>query len=159
MSRKSTLSFVLTLPLVVSGQQDRELQARFQGGRQLYNAVLSEAKVRMDRYSSSPEFKAAKALKKSSERSKVFHETAILYGWNNFALMAFAGEVARRSVWIAEKIDAQVVQTLATRAFQATERIMFGTAKKVRFKGVGWFKSMQGKTNKQGIRFKDGQFV
>jgi putative transposase len=170
---KKTPSFVLELPLVVSGSQDRELQARLQAGRQLYNAVLGESLKRMHRYSSSAEFKSAKAMKRgktgkdatkeqkalAKARNDAFHDAAILFGWTDFDLQSFASQTARDSKWIAEKVDSQTWQTLATRAFRATERIMFGKARKVRFKGVGWFKSMQGKTNRQGIRIKDERFT
>jgi len=45
------------------------------------------------------------------------------------------------------------IQKIATRAFKALERMAFGKAKKVRFKQKGQFASLEGKTNKQGIRW------
>jgi putative transposase len=158
-AKKTTPSFVLELLVVVSGAQDRELQARFQAGLQLYNAVLGEAEKRRKQYCASAEFKAAKVMPKGKARSDAFLNAASLYEWTNFDLQAFAGKTARDSNWIAQKVDANTVQVLATRAFKATERIMFGNARKVRFKGAGWFKSMQGKTNKQGIRIVGNQLV
>ncbi len=50
-------------------------------------------------------------------------------------------------------------QTIATRAFKASERVMFGRALKVRYKIPSRFKSLEGKTNKQGIRWKNNQLV
>ena len=41
----------------------------------------------------------------------------------------------------------------------ASERVIFGRAKKVRFKVPSRFRSVEGKTNKQGIRWKDNQLV
>jgi hypothetical protein len=45
--RSKTTSFVTTIPLVVDSQVEKELLARFQAARQLYNACLLEAMVRM----------------------------------------------------------------------------------------------------------------
>ena len=50
-------------------------------------------------------------------------------------------------------------QKLATRAFNAVERILFGLAKQVRFKVTTRFKSVEGKSNKQGLRWLKNQVV
>jgi len=41
----------------------------------------------------------------------------------------------------------------ASRAFKAVQRIAFGQARRVRFKGKNQLKSLEGKTNKTGIRY------
>lgn len=47
MAKSTSLSFVTTIPLVVTSQAESELLSRFQAGRQLYNALLNESMVRM----------------------------------------------------------------------------------------------------------------
>ncbi|WP_374797951.1 hypothetical protein [Aerosakkonema funiforme] len=61
--------------------------------------------------------------------------------------------------WIAKKLDSNTQQTIATRAFKAIEKVILGKAKKVRYKIPSRFRSMEGKTNKQGIRWKQNQLV
>jgi len=41
----------------------------------------------------------------------------------------------------------------ASRAFKAVQKLAFGQAKRVRFKGKNQLKSLEGKTNKTGIRY------
>src|SRR5512142_1478415 len=54
----------------------------------------------------------------------------------------------------AEHSDSNTAQKLATRAYQAANRVCLGQAKKVRFKSCGrGLDSVEGKTNKQGLRF------
>ncbi|MEO1378665.1 MAG: RNA-guided endonuclease TnpB family protein, partial [Cyanobacteria bacterium J06635_10] len=48
MARSKTPSFMTELPLKVDSKQERELLARFQAARQLYNACLGEALARMN---------------------------------------------------------------------------------------------------------------
>ena len=56
--------------------------------------------------------------------------------------------------WIAEHLDANTAQTLASRAYQAANRVCVGKARRVRFRSNGrGLPSLEGKTNKQGIRF------
>lgn len=56
--------------------------------------------------------------------------------------------------WIADRVDSQTAQKLATRAFQAAQRVCVGQASKVRLRSRGrGLDSVEGKTNKSGIRF------
>src|SRR5215469_6319757 len=56
--------------------------------------------------------------------------------------------------WIADHVDANTAQTLASRAYQAANRVCVGKARRVRFRSKGrGLDSLEGKTNTQGIRF------
>jgi hypothetical protein len=155
--RSQTASFVATLPLNTSSSDEKELEHRFNAAQNLYNAVLSEARKRLELVRNSVAYSEAKATPKKEKklRSEGFKAARTAYRYSEYDLHEFATKTAKASKWIAHKIDAQAVQTIATRAFKASERMMVGVAKKVRFKGKGRYRSVEGKTNKQGIRFKD----
>ena len=161
MARSKTPSFITTIPLVVDSFQDAELLSRLQAARQLYNACLNEAMVRMNLLRNSDAYKAAKKIPRDNqeERQKAFGEARKLDRYSDYDLQAYATLVSTKSKWIAQKVDSNTQQTLATRAFKASERVLFGCAKKVRYKVPNRFKSVEGKTNKQGIRWKNNQFV
>ncbi len=56
--------------------------------------------------------------------------------------------------WMADHLDSLTAQALATRAYQAVNKICLGRAKKVRFKSKGrGLGSIEGKWNKSGVRF------
>jgi putative transposase len=156
-AKSKTPSFVTTIALVVNSQQESELLARFQASRQLYNACLNEAITRMELVKKSEIYKAAKKLSREQkkQRSTMFSEARTLYRYSDYDLQAYATLVSNKSKWIAEKIDSNTQQTIATRAFRASEKVLFGLAKKVRFKTSNRFRSIEGKTNKQGLRWKD----
>jgi hypothetical protein len=147
--------------LVVDSKQDAELLSRFQAARQLYNACLNEAMVRMELLRNSDAYKAAKKIlrEQKSERNLAFGDARKQYRYSDCDIQAYATIVANKSKWIGKKVDSNTQQTLATRAFKASEKVIFGLAKKVRYKVPTRFKSVEGKTNKQGIRWKDNQFV
>ncbi len=161
MARKITPSFITEIPLSVDSQQDAELLSRFQASRQLYNACLNEAMVRMDLVHNSDAYKAAKKISRDEKkkRSEAFSEARIAYRYSDYDLQAYATLISNESKWIAEKLDSNTQQKIATRAFKASEKVMFGKAKKVRFKVPTRFKSVEGKTNKQGLRWKDNQVL
>jgi putative transposase len=159
MPKSASPSFITTIPLVVTSLAESELLSRFQAGRQLYNACLNEAIVRMRLVQKSSHYQYAKTLPKGKARTEALSEARKQYRYSEYDLQAYATVVANASKWIAQKVDSNTQQKLAIRAFQASEKVLFGRAKKVRFKVPSRFRSMEGKTNKQGIRWTGEQLV
>jgi putative transposase len=157
--RATTPSFITEIPLVVASQDEAEISSRFQAGRQLYNALLNESMVRMNLVRSSDLFQDARKLPKGKIRNDAFAAARKEYRYSEYDIQAYATVISKGAVWIAQKVDSNTQQTLASRAFKASEKVMFGRAKKVRFKVPNRFNSMEGKSNKQGIRWDDNQFV
>ena len=60
MARSTTPSFITELPLKIDSQLEKQLNARFQAGRQLYNACLNEALIRMELVRNSLAYQQAK---------------------------------------------------------------------------------------------------
>jgi Helix-turn-helix domain len=152
--RTTTPSFVVELPLQVNAQQARHLRAHFEAARCLYNALLAEAMKRLKQMRADPRWQEACRLPKThkQERTVLFSRLRKAYGFSEYALHAFATRA--RTSWIAEHVDSNTAQKLATRAFQAAQRVCLGQGKKVRFRSRGrGLDSLEGKTNTSGIRF------
>jgi hypothetical protein len=154
MKRNKTPTFLLELPLAVTGGQAKRLPAHFEAARCLYNALLGEALARLNRMWADPAWQAARAIPKiqKQERAAAFSHLRQQYGFSEYALHEFAKKA--NCAWIADHIDAVTAQTLATRAYQAVNRVCLGEAKKVRFKSKGrGLDSIEGKRNNTGLRF------
>ena len=119
---------------------------------------MGEALKRLKAMRNSSEWQAARTLpnktKKEKEvRQKAFQVLRAQYSFNEYDLINFSPKV--RTSWISEHIDAVTAQALATRAFNAVDKVCLGKAKKVRFKSLGrGLDSLQGKINTTGLRFK-----
>ena len=162
MRASTTSSFITELPLKVDSKLEKRLSARFQAARQLYNACLNEALVRMELVRNSLAYKQAKKLnrgKDKKQRKELFKIAREQTRFSDYELQYEATLTAKPSVWIAKNVDSNTQQKLATRAFKAVERILFGMAKQVRFKVTSRFKSVEGKSNKQGLRWLKNQVV
>ncbi len=152
-STRTTPSFICELPLVVSPASEGVLLSRLEAARQLYNACLGEAMKRVNLIRQSKDFNKARSLKPSNpERKVLFKRARERYEFSEYALHAYSTGI--RASWIADHIDANTAQKIATRAFNAAQKVLFGQAKKVRFKGKNQFDSVEGKSNKSGIRWK-----
>ncbi|HEY9800086.1 MAG TPA: transposase, partial [Leptolyngbyaceae cyanobacterium] len=159
MAKSKTPSFITEVKLKVSSQQERELLARFQAGRQLYNNCLNDAIKRMELLKNSDAYKQAKKMPKGQQKNEAFKELRKQYRYSEYDLHSYAAIVAKKSKWIAQKVDSNTQQKLATRAFEESEKVLFGIASSVRYKVLTRFRSMEGKSNGTGIRWKDNQLV
>jgi hypothetical protein len=152
--RSTTPTFLLELPLRVDAGQARRLRAHFEAGRCLYNALLGEAMKRLRAMRADPAWQEARALPQArkQERKEAFSRLRQIHGFSEYALHEFAKEA--NCAWIADHIDSMMAQTLATRAYQAANRVCLGQAKNVRFRSKGrGLDSVENKRNDTGMRF------
>src|SRR5258707_7879063 len=101
-----------------------------------------------------PAWQAARAIpcSRKQERQAAFSALREQYGFSEYALHDYAKRM--RVSWIAEHLDAVLAQTLATRAYQALNRVCVGEARRVRFKSRGrGLSSIENKRNDTGLRF------
>jgi hypothetical protein len=152
--KSKTPTFLLELPLRSDAGQAKHLGAHFEAARALYNALLGEALARLHRMWADPAWQAARAIPKTQkrERAAAFSQLRRAYGFSEYALHDYAK--CANCAWIADHIDAMLAQTLATRAYQAVNRMCLGKAKKVRFKSKGRsLNSVENKWEQSGLRF------
>ncbi len=162
MPRASTPSFVCELPLVTVSDDERRLCIRLDCARQIYNAVLGESLKRLALLRQSKAFQAARAMPKRSkeqqrERSAAFRALDVQFRLREYDLHAYATRFSRS--WLGQHLDASTIQTIASRAHTAVRQYQLGARGRPRFKGKGQFHSVEGKSNRQGIRWRDGAVV
>jgi len=120
----------------------------------IYNACIGESLKRLARMRESGNYRTAQKLpKKTKERTAAFAAARKQFGFGEYDLHAYATQFSHS--WLGEHLDASTVQKIATRAYLATQRYAIGKNGKPRFKGKGWFDSVEGKTNKSGILWRN----
>ena len=147
---KRTASFVATFEVLAEAAGCRQLEQMRNAYRQLYNATLGDLQRRLRRARTAPEWAAARLLPKDSEeRRQAFGRVRQQWGLS----AAGAQKTADRFCvgHFQKQTNSRVVQQVAKRAWQATERVMFGKAKRVRFKGREDFTSFGGNDNQTGV--------
>ena len=153
-AKQKTPTFLLELPLQVEAGQAKRIRGHLEAGRAFYNAVLSEGQRRLRQMRADAAWQAARAIPRThkQERQAAFSALRGQYGFSKYALHAYAKQA--RVSWIAEHLDAVLAQTLATRAYQALNRVCVGEARRVRFKSRGrGLSSIENKRNDTGLRF------
>ncbi len=182
--KKKTACFVLTLKLNTEKYQSDVLNKRFEVSRKIYNACLGEILKRYKHLKRSRAHKttigeyifvrdqisdikskylrkvmptAVKAElkileKRKKELSKTLSDFRLSYGVSEYQLHAFVGPMNRH---FGKNMDINTAQKLATRAYWALEKVVFSDGEDVHFKRFGGLNSVEGKTNRSGIRFKE----
>ncbi|MCG3212561.1 MAG: IS200/IS605 family transposase ISCbt1 [Anaerolineae bacterium] len=165
MARITTPSFITEIEVALEPGQERSLLVRLEVARQLYNAVLGESLKRLSLMRQSKGYQAAlkmpkkvkpqkgKKMVSNPERIKAFKEVREQYGFREYDLHAYAGQI--KQSWIGEHLDINTVQKVATRAFQATFQYAVGKRGRPRFKGKNQFDSVEGKNQAAGILLRD----
>ncbi|EFH80557.1 hypothetical protein Krac_1171 [Ktedonobacter racemifer DSM 44963] len=154
MKRARDTDFLLELPLQVDWSQERQVRAHLEAARCLYNALLDEAMKRLRGMRNDPAWAQACAIPRSKkqERAQAFSTLRKKYRFSEYEMHEYTKQA--RVSWIADHIDSTMAQTLATRAYQAANRVCVGKAKRVRFRSKGrGIDSVEGKRNDTGMHF------
>jgi transposase len=159
MGRSKTPSFVTEMALLVSSTEECTLLSRLEAGRQVYNACLGESLRRLALLRQSKAYQAARRLPRGSKgsakakaRGEAFDVLRECYGFSEFSLHAYVTQFSQ--CWIGEHLDAVSLQTLATRAYRATNDHFLGKRGRPRFKSYSQLDSIEAKSNEAGIRWR-----
>ena len=142
-------NFVLTLPLKTEKFQEDILDKNFEKCRKIYNSCISELHKRYNHMRESKDYQA-NCKYKGKDRNKIFNKINVKYNLTEYSLHDFVKPMGKYFC-----IDAMTTQKIATRAFDAFQGLIFHKANKIKYKAYGELNSIEGKTNKQGIRFRE----
>ena len=140
--------FIVQYRLKIQPYQEHILNKRFEIGRKIYNAL---AHVTLNRYQ---EMKKRKDYRKALEEKdwKKVGEIRKEFGFSEYSFHSLVKQMQQHFKC---HIDSNTAQKIATNLWKAYEKIFYGNGKKIHFKKYGTFDSLEGKSNKSGIRFKD----
>ncbi len=152
--------FVFELPLRTAPAQESEIEIRIQAYRHIKNACLGEALRRLDLYRESKEYQAARRLpkgergtKEQKARTKAFRSLIERFKFNEYDLHSFAAS-CKNSCWIGEHLGINETQKACSEAFRAVEQYSYGKRGRPRFKSFRRARSIEGKSNATGIRWR-----
>ncbi|QST02528.1 transposase (plasmid) [Pontibacillus sp. ALD_SL1] len=162
--KKCTPSFTATLPLESVAKQEKYYWKLSDCARQLFNAVLSEARKRSNRIKNTKLYQETIRLPKNkkeniSKRRENFKYLNEQFGFTDSSLQSFGTKTKNDSKFIAEHLGTHVCQKTSTKAFRAEQRVALRKAKKANFKRKGEFVSIEGKNNETFIRYSNGYAI
>ena len=153
MANSKTTSYTLTLKLKTNKSDISALDKYFELSRKLYNALLGEELKRLKLMRESKLYQQAQKETDKAKRRELFKQAELKYNYGKFALNKYSTSLRVNEF---RDIDANTIQSLSARAIQTIDKMRFGNANKVNFIKYNEMYSIEGLTNRQGIRFRDG---
>lgn len=147
-------SFVIELPIAVDDAEMRTIVRKLEFARQLHNATLGTAMGQLQQMRQDAAWKEACVLPKGKERAAAFRALDRKYGLTEYDLHSV---IARHREGSGRKAELGINETqkIATRVFQAINRYKLGLGGMPRFKSSKrGLHSIEGKTNKTGLKFR-----
>ena len=163
MPRKTTPSFVVTLPLRVSLGDERRLRDRFVCGTRLANVMIQHARTLVASMRSSEQWAAARALPRTTEeqrrtRAQAFGGIRKSYGFTKADFDAVVCQHAKAAGFYG-RIGTHEMQALAERVFRGADEWLCGKRGSLRFKGRNRpLHSLSGKNNKTCLSWKPDSY-
>ena len=152
----STKSFIINLPIITGDQDRRRLRKSFSFGCNLQNAVMGGGWDRVLKMRATAEWQTARAMPKSSERTKAFRDLRVRFRLSEYD---FHADVAmhRKASGRGHLLGINECQKLASRAWISVERHLYNGGSPRFISSRRGLHSIEGKTNRTGIIWKADQ--
>ena len=152
----STKSFTINLPIITGDQDRRRLRKSFSFGCNLQNAVMGGGWDRVLKMRATAEWQTARAMPKSSERTKAFRDLRVHFRLSEYD---FHADVAkhRKASGRCHLLGINESQKLASRAWISVERHLYNGGSPRFISSRRGLHSIEGKTNRTGIIWKADQ--
>lgn len=156
-----TANFIVEFPLKTEKYQEDILNKRLEIGRKIYNSLVN---VTQKRYKEMIKTKKYRTLlssltgnkKSDKEIWKQINDIRKQYGMSEYS---FHEDVKQMQKHFKDNIDSFTAQKIATTLWKSYDKLFYGNGTKVYYKKYGEFHSLEGKSNKSGIRFKDDMIL
>lgn len=154
-------NFIVEFPLKTEKYQEDTLNKRFEIGRKIYNSLVN---ITQKRYKEMIKIKKYRNLissltgNKNADKEiwKQINNICKQYGMSEYS---FYADVKNMQHHYKKNIDSFTAQKIATTLWRSYDKLFFGNGKKVYFKRYGELNSLEGKSNKTGIRLIDNTIV
>lgn len=153
--KSNTPSYVLELELDVNKKDVAILEKKMRIAKSIYNSCLRYALKRLAELRSDKEYRELVKDKKAKARTKRLKEIEQSHGYSEYQLHDFVKPIQAK---YKKNIGSFEAQKLASRAFNAVEKLKFRQAQHVHFKRPEDDMSVENKSNGTGLRF-DGEFL
>lgn len=147
-------NFIVEFPLKTEKYQEDILNKRFEIGRKIYNSLVN---ITQKRYKEMIKTKKYRKLissltgnkKSDKEIWKQINDIRKQYGMSEYS---FHEDVKQIQKHFKDNIDSFTAQKIATTLWKSYDKLFFKNGKKIYFKCYGELNSLEGKSNKTGIR-------
>ena len=158
-------NFIVQFPLITEKYQEYILDKRFEIGKKIYNSLVTVTQKRYKEMIKTKQYRSIKEELKdiysSTSKENTKHKKKLcallndLYKQYRVSEYSFHKDVKQMQKHFKNNIDSYTSQKIASTLWKSYEKLFFGNGNKIHYKKYNSLNSLEGKSNKTGIRFKD----
>lgn len=154
-------NFIVQFHLKPEKYQEDTLDKRFEIGRRIYNSLVTVTQKRYKEMIKTNKYRELISMlsdnkKKNKEVYKRINDIRKEY---NLSEYSFHNDVKNMQKHFKKNIDSFTSQKIASNLWKAYDKLFFGDGENINYKRYGNMNSLEGKSNKTGIRFKDDRLL
>ena len=152
-------NFIVEFPLKTEKYQEVILNKRFEIGRQIYNSLVNVTQKRYKEMTKKYRnlMSSLTGNKKADKETwKQINEIRQQYNMSEYS---FYKDVKQMQKHFKDSIDSHTAQKIAKAVWAAYEAFFFGKGEHIYYKKYGELNSLEGASNKAGIRFKNDMIL
>lgn len=154
-------NFIVQFPLKTEKDQEDILNKRFEIGRKMYNSLVNVTQKRYKEMIKTKEYRTLlNSITGDKKNDKVIwkqiNDKRKQYGLSEYS---FHEDVKKMQKHFKDNIDSFTAQKIASELWKSYDQLFYGNGKKVYYKKFGELNSLEGKSNKTGIRFKNDMII
>ena len=154
-------NFIVEFPLKTEKYQEDVLNKRFEIGRQIYNSLVNVTQKRYKEMIKTKKYRTLLSFLTGNKKTdkdiwKQINDIRKQYDMSEYS---FHKDVKKMQKHFKDNIDSNTAQKIATTLWKSYDKLFYGDGKRVYYKKYGELNSLEGKSNKQGIRFKDDMII
>ena len=147
-------SFIVEFPLKTEKYQEDILNKRFETGRRIYNSLVNVTQKRYKEMIKTKRYRTLLSSLSESEKSdkEIWKQINDMRKQYNMSEYSFHKDVKKMQRHFKDNIDSFTAQKIATALWKSYDKLFHGNGRKVYYKKYGELNSLEGKSNKTGIR-------
>lgn len=148
-------NFIVEFPLKAEKYQEDILNKRFELARKIYNSLVNITQKRYKEMIKTKRYRNLIDLLTGNKKSdkKIWKQINEIRKQYSMSEYSFHKDVKMMQKHFKDNIDSFTAQKIATALWKSYDKLFFENGKKVYFKRYGELNSLEGKSNKTGIRF------
>nr|DAY38440.1 MAG TPA: hypothetical protein [Bacteriophage sp.] len=154
-------NFIVEFLLKTEKYQEDILDKRFEIGRNIYNSLVNVTYKRYKEMIKTKEYRKLISLLTNNKKAnkKIWQQINNLKKQYNISEYSFYNDVKKMQKHFKSNIDSLTARKIATRLWESYNKMFLENNSKIHYKKYNEFNTLEGKTNKTGIRFKDNMLV
>lgn len=154
-------NFIVEFPLRTEKYQEDILNKRFGIGRQIYNSLVNITQKRYKEMIKTKKYRTLLSLLTGNKKAdkEIWSQINDIHEQYNMSEYSFHKDVKQIQKHFKDNIDSYTAQKIASTLWKSYDKLFFNNGKKVHYKRYGELNSLEGKSNKTGIRVIDNNLV